>query len=70
MPHVSKEISEYSAHSQRGLVTIETTFTDEILNLEFDWQKSLLDAAESNASAVIYPVLKRQDEKTVTEAAV
>lgn len=65
----SKEISEYSAHSQRGLVTIETTFTDEILNLEFDWKKPLLDAAESNASAVIYPVLKRPDEKTVTEAA-
>lgn len=65
----SKEISEYSAHSQRGLVTIETTFTDDVIDLDFDWKKSLLDAAETNASAMIYPVLKRPDEKEVTETA-
>src|SRR5699024_7935279 len=61
--------SEYSAHSQRGLVTIETTFTDDVIDLDFDWKKSLLDAAETNASAMIYPVLKRPDEKEVTETA-
>lgn len=65
----SKEISEYSAHSQRGLVTIEATFSDDVLYEDFDWKKSLLDAAESNASAIIYPVLKRPDEKNVTETA-
>lgn len=65
----SKEISEYSAHSQRGLVTIDVTFTDDLLDYDVDWKKSLLEAAESNASAMIYPVLKRPDEKNVTEAA-
>lgn len=65
----SKEISEYSAHSQRGLVTIETTFTDDVLSRDFDWKKALLSAAETNASAMIYPVLKRPDEKEVTETA-
>jgi len=65
----SKEISEYSAHSQRGLVTIHTTFDDGILDDNLDWKKGLLAAAESNASAMIYPVLKRPDEKEVTEAA-
>src|SRR5699024_11784199 len=34
-----------------------------------DWKKTLLDAAESNASAKIHPVLKRPDEKMVTEQA-
>jgi len=65
----SKEISEYSAHSQRGLVTIDVTFSDEVIAKNLDWKKELLDAAESNASAVIYPVLKRPDEKEVTETA-
>lgn len=65
----SKEISEYSAHSQRGLVTIDVTFSDEVIAKNLDWKKELLNAAESNASAVIYPVLKRPDEKEVTETA-
>src|SRR5690625_6383011 len=34
-----------------------------------DWKQHLLNAAETNGSAVIYPVLKRPDEKTVTETA-
>jgi len=65
----SKEISEYSAHSQRGLVTIDVVYTDDFLDYDVDWKKVLLEAAESNASAMIYPVLKRPDEKNVTEAA-
>lgn len=65
----SKEISEYSAHSQRGLVTIETTFTNDSFDHQIDWKKDLLHAAETNASALIYPVLKRPDEKEVTETA-
>lgn len=32
-----------------------------------DWKAVLLEAAHSNASALIYPVLKRPDEKAVTE---
>ena len=65
----SKEISEYSAHSQRGNVTMEVNFTEDYDENELDWKEALLLAAESNASAVIYPVLKRPDEKFVTESA-
>jgi GTP cyclohydrolase IB len=65
----SKEISEYSAHNQRGNVKIETTLTDDFNENEIDWKEALLEAAESNASARIHPVLKRPDEKMVTEHA-
>lgn len=65
----SKEISEYSAHSQRGKVTMEVDFIDGFENSIIDWKKALLHAAESNASAIIHPVLKRVDEKHVTETA-
>jgi GTP cyclohydrolase IB len=34
-----------------------------------DWKVVLLEAAESNASSILYPVLKRPDEKKVTERA-
>lgn len=65
----SKEISEYSAHSQRGKVTMEVSFTEDFNDQEIDWKEALLHAAESNASAMIHPVLKRPDEKSVTETA-
>lgn len=65
----SKEISEYSAHSQRGKVKMDVSFTDDFDELTFDWKKALLEAAESNASSPIHPVLKRPDEKRVTEQA-
>lgn len=65
----SKEISEYSAHSQRGKVTMEVTFEDGFSDQDTDWKKTLLEAAESNASAMIHPLLKRVDEKVVTETA-
>ncbi|QGQ47623.1 GTP cyclohydrolase FolE2 [Metabacillus sediminilitoris] len=64
----SKEISEYSAHNQRGYVTMHVEFTDDYRG-EKDWKAALLHAAESNASAMIHPVLKRPDEKMVTETA-
>lgn len=65
----SKEISEYSAHNQRGNVTMEIQFTQDFNEDEIDWKYQLLEAAESNASARLYPVLKRPDEKSVTETA-
>jgi len=65
----SKEISEYSAHNQRGNVTMEIQFADHFNEDEIDWKNELLEAAESNASARLYPVLKRPDEKVVTENA-
>ncbi|WP_047985225.1 GTP cyclohydrolase FolE2 [Ornithinibacillus californiensis] len=65
----SKEISEYSAHNQRGKVTMEVCLPEDFNELEFDWKIALLEAAESNASARLHPVLKRPDEKMVTEVA-
>lgn len=65
----SKEISEYSAHNQRGKVTMEVTLSDDFDETEIDWKEMLLEAAESNASARIHPVLKRPDEKVITEQA-
>ncbi|MFZ3577730.1 GTP cyclohydrolase FolE2 [Virgibacillus sp. DJP39] len=65
----SKEISEYSAHNQRGSVSMDITITDDFDETKIDWKEMLLEAAESNASARIHPVLKRTDEKVVTEQA-
>ncbi|SDB89819.1 GTP cyclohydrolase I [Pelagirhabdus alkalitolerans] len=65
----SKEISEYSAHNQRGVVTTSVQLNADFNEETIDWKKELLDAAESNASAIIHPVLKRPDEKMVTETA-
>ncbi|WP_284140060.1 MULTISPECIES: GTP cyclohydrolase FolE2 [unclassified Virgibacillus] len=65
----SKEISEYSAHNQRGRVFMEATFNEYIDEAKIDWKEQLLEAAESNASSRLHPVLKRPDEKMVTEHA-
>lgn len=65
----SKEISEYSAHNQRGQVIMDVSFTDGFDENTVDWKAALLEAAESNASARLHPVLKRPDEKIVTEQA-
>ncbi len=65
----SKEISEYSAHNQRGNVSIQATLVEDFDEEKYDWKEALLEAAESNASARIHPVLKRPDEKIVTEQA-
>lgn len=59
----SKEISEYGAHNQRSHVTI-TVSTD-----GFVWLEELIELAESNASSQLYGLLKRPDEKFVTEQA-
>jgi len=63
----SKAISDYGAHNQRGLITIEirTTRTDEGLP-SFVWIEELIDIAESSASAPVYALLKREDERHVT----
>jgi GTP cyclohydrolase I len=58
----SKEISEYGAHNQRGYVEI-TVRTDPQLDLSFE---DLIVIAEGSGSAVIYPLLKRVDERHVT----
>lgn len=65
----SKDISEYSAHNQRGEVNMEVELSSTFDESKTDWKALLLEAAESNASARIHPVLKRPDEKMVTEQA-
>lgn len=59
----SKEISAYGAHNQRGYVTVRVRMNDHV------WIEELIDWVEGAASAPLYPVLKRPDEKFVTEQA-
>jgi len=59
----SKEISEYGAHNQRAKVSIEVRMNKRI------WIEELVDVAESCASSPVYTLLKRKDEKFVTEQA-
>ncbi len=59
----SKDISEYGAHNQRSLITIRARSN------EFFWLEELVDIAEAQASCELYGVLKRVDEKYVTERA-
>jgi len=59
----SKEISEYGAHNQRSHISIEVALMEEMAIEE------LIDIAERNASCEVYGLLKRADEKYVTERA-
>ncbi|MFS0672543.1 GTP cyclohydrolase FolE2 [Ornithinibacillus sp. 179-J 7C1 HS] len=65
----SKEISEYSAHNQRGKVSMKASLIKDFDESDIDWKLALLEAAESNASSRLHPILKRPDEKMVTEEA-
>jgi len=63
----SKEISDYGAHNQRGYVTITVrTRKKKDGSWDFLWIEELVDVAEKSASAPIYPLLKRTDERHVT----
>jgi len=59
----SKEISEYGAHNQRCLIEAEVRYDGEM------WIEDLVEILESAASAPVYSVLKRPDEKYITELA-
>lgn len=59
----SKEISERGAHNQRSHVTV-TAHTRQFL-----WIEELVELVESEASCELYGLLKRHDEKYVTERA-
>lgn len=59
----SKEISKYGAHSQRSIVTLSIRPNENV------WLEELIEMIERNASAEIYSLLKRPDEKFVTETA-
>ena len=63
----SKAISEYGAHNQRGYITIDVqTVRDANNNYELIWFEELIAIAEQSASAPVYPLLKRADERHVT----
>ena len=59
----SKEISDYGAHNQRSHITIDAATTGEMATEE------LVAIAERSASCEVYGLLKRVDEKHVTERA-
>ncbi len=59
----SKEISRYGAHNQRSHVTV-TVRTN-----AFVWIEDLVELVEKQASSELYGLLKRPDEKYVTERA-
>lgn len=59
----SKEISKYGAHNQRGDVKVWVRFK------RFIWIEEIIDIVEKSASSEVYSVLKRPDEKLVTERA-
>ena len=61
----SKEISEYGAHNQRAIVSVKITYPEE----EHIWIEDLVSDIEKTASSELYPLLKREDEKFVTEQA-
>lgn len=63
----SKEISEYGAHNQRGYVTVAVRSTHaDVGEPELIWIEEIIQMAESAASAPVYPLLKRPDERHVT----
>jgi GTP cyclohydrolase I len=59
----SREISSQGAHNQRGLVKLAVRFK------RFIWIEDLIQLVEESASAEVYSLLKREDEKYVTEHA-
>lgn len=63
----SKAISDYGAHNQRGQVTIEVRTKKTVEGSPaLVWIEELIEMAESSASAPVYALLKRQDERHVT----
>ena len=61
----SKEISDNGAHNQRAFITVKVSYDED----KHIWLEDLIDLIESCASCPVYPLLKREDEKYVTEKA-
>ena len=61
----SKEISDYGAHNQRAIVKVKISYDEE----NQIWLEDLIELVESCASCPVYTLLKREDEKFVTERA-
>lgn len=64
----SREISSYGAHNQRGYMTLEVRSVRNVEGRpEMVWIEELIETAESSASSPVYSLLKRPDERFVTE---
>ena len=61
----SKEISKYGAHNQRAIINLKVSYPE----TEHIWLEDLIEMIEECASCPLYSLLKRQDEKYVTEKA-
>jgi len=59
----SREISDFGAHNQRGEVRVQVRFK------KFIWIEDLIELVEKSASSEVFSMLKRADEKFVTEKA-
>jgi GTP cyclohydrolase I len=59
----SKAVSRAGAHGQRAVVRLAVRMA------RFAWMEDFIDLAETSASAPVYSLLKREDEKAVTEQA-
>lgn len=57
----SKEISAYGAHNQRSFLSVKIQAVERI------WIEDLVTLAEQSASSEVYSLLKREDEKYITE---
>ena len=61
----SKEISDFGAHNQRALIKVKISYDE----TEQIWIEDLVEMVEKCASSPLYTLLKREDEKFVTEQA-
>lgn len=61
----SKEISDNGAHNQRAFIKVKVSYDES----EQVWIEDLIDLIEGCSSCPVYPLLKREDEKFVTEKA-
>ena len=62
----SKEISDYGAHNQRSEIRVRVRYDHQD---RYFWIEDLVALLEAQASCSVYPILKREDEKAVTEQA-
>lgn len=61
----SKEISNYGAHNQRAIVSVKVSYEQD----EHIWIEDIIKMIENCSSCDLYSLLKREDEKYVTEHA-
>ena len=59
----SREISRYGAHNQRCMVTVHLRAREQV------WIEEIIELVEASASGSLYSILKRPDEKYLTEQA-